>query len=266
MLIDWFTVAAQLINFLILVYLLKRFLYKPIVRHMNEREATIRQRLQDAAEKRAEAEEQIETFRRKCNELDAARDQKMEQAEQDATQRRQELLDQARRETEEERHRWLKSLEKDQAAFALEWKQRSSQKILRLARRALQDLGDASLNDRLATVLLDRLDHLDKRTRANLAKAGKEQVTVRSSFELDQNVKRRITLALHDLCGKQATIDYQVDAEYPLGIEASAGSTRLSWGIENYFDGLQQQVADLLGESLASAQLPQQENGNKESG
>ncbi|NLX99005.1 MAG: hypothetical protein GXY83_22905 [Rhodopirellula sp.] len=29
--IDWFTVAAQVVNFLILVWLLKRFLYKPIL-------------------------------------------------------------------------------------------------------------------------------------------------------------------------------------------------------------------------------------------
>ena len=31
MLIDWFTVAAQVVNFLVLMWLLKRFLYKPIV-------------------------------------------------------------------------------------------------------------------------------------------------------------------------------------------------------------------------------------------
>ena len=38
MLIDWFTVLAQIINFLILIYLLKRFLYGPIIRAMEERE------------------------------------------------------------------------------------------------------------------------------------------------------------------------------------------------------------------------------------
>jgi F-type H+-transporting ATPase subunit b len=31
MLIDWFTVGAQVLNFLILVWLLKRFLYGPIL-------------------------------------------------------------------------------------------------------------------------------------------------------------------------------------------------------------------------------------------
>ena len=35
---DWFTVIAQIINFLILVALLKRFLYGPIIRAMERRE------------------------------------------------------------------------------------------------------------------------------------------------------------------------------------------------------------------------------------
>ena len=41
MLIDWFTVAAQAVNFLILVWLLKRFLYKPVLAAIDEREKRI---------------------------------------------------------------------------------------------------------------------------------------------------------------------------------------------------------------------------------
>jgi F-type H+-transporting ATPase subunit b len=42
MLIDWFTVAAQAINFLILVWLLKRFLYKPVLNAVDAREKAMR--------------------------------------------------------------------------------------------------------------------------------------------------------------------------------------------------------------------------------
>jgi F-type H+-transporting ATPase subunit b len=55
MLIDWFTVVAQIINFLILVYLLKRFLYKPILNAIDEREKRIASQLEDAAKQKAEA-------------------------------------------------------------------------------------------------------------------------------------------------------------------------------------------------------------------
>ena len=49
MLIDWFTVGAQVLNFLILVWLLKRFLYKPILNAIDAREKRIAAELADAA-------------------------------------------------------------------------------------------------------------------------------------------------------------------------------------------------------------------------
>jgi F-type H+-transporting ATPase subunit b len=55
MLIDWFTVGAQAINFIILVWLLKRFLYKPILDAVDAREKRVATELADADAKKAEA-------------------------------------------------------------------------------------------------------------------------------------------------------------------------------------------------------------------
>ena len=51
MLIDWFTVGAQALNFLILVWLMKHFLYKPILNAIDAREKLIATELADAAAK-----------------------------------------------------------------------------------------------------------------------------------------------------------------------------------------------------------------------
>ncbi len=56
MLIDWFTVGAQVVNFAILVWLLKRFLYKPIIDAIDAREKRIALALADADAKTAEAQ------------------------------------------------------------------------------------------------------------------------------------------------------------------------------------------------------------------
>ena len=45
MLIDWFTIAAQALNFLILVWLMRRFLYKPILNAIDAREKLIAKEL-----------------------------------------------------------------------------------------------------------------------------------------------------------------------------------------------------------------------------
>jgi len=70
MLIDWFTVGAQVLNFLILVWLLKRFLYKPILHAIEEREKRIAAELANADKKKAEAQKERDEFKHKNEEFD----------------------------------------------------------------------------------------------------------------------------------------------------------------------------------------------------
>ncbi|MEO5958542.1 MAG: F0F1 ATP synthase subunit B, partial [Opitutaceae bacterium] len=70
MLIDWFTVGAQVLNFLILVWLMKRFLYKPILNAIDAREKKISAELADAESKRAEAMKDRDEFQQKNEEFD----------------------------------------------------------------------------------------------------------------------------------------------------------------------------------------------------
>jgi len=212
MLINWFTVVAQIVNFLILVFLLKRFLYKPIVKHMNEREERIATRLQEAKDKRAEAQRQIDEFRDKQEEMEQQSRQKLEEAEREAQRQREELLEQARDQVQGKRQSWLQSLEKEKEDFARGLKKRSAQEILRFVQRVLQDLADEPLNNRLAEVLLARMKKLDDEVRQRLSEAAEQgEIQVRSTFELDASMKDKITTALREFCEKDAEVAYQVD-------------------------------------------------------
>lgn len=62
--IDYFTFAAQIINFLVLVFLLRHFLYRPVIRSMKEREQKISDQLKDAEEKRIQADQLAEASAR----------------------------------------------------------------------------------------------------------------------------------------------------------------------------------------------------------
>lgn len=80
MLIDWFTVAAQTVNFLILVWLLKRFLYKHILDAIDAREKRIATELADADTKRAEAKLQRDDFEQKNQTFDKQRQEMLTKA------------------------------------------------------------------------------------------------------------------------------------------------------------------------------------------
>jgi len=70
MLIDWFTVIAQAFNFVILVWLMKRFLYKPILHAIDAREKRIAAELADADATKAEAQKKRDAFQQKNEEFD----------------------------------------------------------------------------------------------------------------------------------------------------------------------------------------------------
>ena len=80
MAIDWFTVGAQVINFLVLVYLLKRFLYGPIIRAMDRREQAIIARLGDAETQVRATTREKELYTARRQELEDEREALMEEA------------------------------------------------------------------------------------------------------------------------------------------------------------------------------------------
>jgi len=80
MLIDWFTVVAQIINFLILVFLLKHFLYGRIINAIDQREGRITSRLEDAEIQRREAENEAAMFKLKNQDFDSQREEMISNA------------------------------------------------------------------------------------------------------------------------------------------------------------------------------------------
>ena len=117
MLIDWFTVIAQIFNFLILVLLLRRFLYRPIINAMAEREARIAAKLEEARRKRDEAAAEIETYRQKNAEFAQEREKLVREAEATVADRRKVWLEEARAEVNDSRSRWQKALAQEKEAL-----------------------------------------------------------------------------------------------------------------------------------------------------
>ena len=97
MLIDWFTIGAQALNFLILVWLLKHFLYQPILNAIDAREKRIAKELADADAQKAEAQKEHDEFQKKNEEFDQQRAALLTKATDEAQAERQRLLDEARK-------------------------------------------------------------------------------------------------------------------------------------------------------------------------
>jgi F-type H+-transporting ATPase subunit b len=116
--IDWLTVAAQIVNFLVLVWLLQRFLYRPITSAMRRREERIESRLAEAREARETAEAEERRLEEKEADLDARADAILASAREEAEELRERLERELREEMEEKRAAWRRHLAEERDALA----------------------------------------------------------------------------------------------------------------------------------------------------
>jgi F-type H+-transporting ATPase subunit b len=248
-LIDWFTVAAQALNFLILVWLLKRFLYQPVLDAIGAREQRIAVQLADAASKAAAASQQRDEFERKNHDFDAQRDALLAKASEDAKLELQRLLQQARQQADALRSRLQETLRSEQQSLSGEIVRKTRDEVFAIARKTLADLASASLEDSMARMFLERLRALsaaDKKSLALSAEVAAAAVVVRSAFELPAPQRAAIEQALGEICGSGMRLSYQVVPGLIGGVEVSAGGSKIAWSIADYLGALEHSVGQML--------------------
>jgi F-type H+-transporting ATPase subunit b len=255
MLIDWFTVGAQVVNFLILVWLLKRFLYKPILDAIDARENRIARELADADTKKAEAQQERDTFQHKNEEFEQQRVTLMTQAKDEAKTERLRLLDEARQATESLSAKRQETLRNDAHHLDQALSRRAQQEVFAIARKALTDLAGTSLEERMGDVFIRRLREMDDPTKAGLAKAlqsASEPARVRSAFDLPEVQRTAIQNALNETFSADIPIRFETTPDLISGIELTTNGQKVAWSIADYLASLEKGVDELLKEKVAA--------------
>jgi F-type H+-transporting ATPase subunit b len=251
MLIDWFTVGAQALNFLILVWLLKRFLYKPILNAVDEREKRIAAELADADEKRAEAQKERDEFQHKNEEFDQQRAALLSKAMDETKAERQRLLDDARKAADALSARRQEALRSDANNLNQAIRRRTQHEVFAIARKALTDLATTSLEVRMSKVFICRLDTMDGKAKEALAEALKtasEPALVRSAFDLPAAQRAAIHKALNATFSTEIHVRFETVPAVVSGIELTTNGQKVAWSIADYLASLEKGVGELLKE------------------
>jgi F-type H+-transporting ATPase subunit b len=248
MLIDWFTVIAQVVNFLILVYLLKRFLYKPILEAIDAREKRVAAQLQEAADQKKEAEDQHQKFQQLHEELDKNKESLIAAAKKEAETEHQRLLESARKEYDELRSHLQESLKKEQASLSRDLKQRVQGEVFEIARKALADLANISLEAQIINVFIQKIQALNSKEKEQLIAAIKPTdgpLTVRSAFELTKEQQAKIEETIQNQFGTATKLEFITATEEISGIELSANGFKIAWSIAEYLHSLEKRINGL---------------------
>jgi F-type H+-transporting ATPase subunit b len=249
MLIDWFTVGAQTLNFIVLVWLLKHFLYQPILSAIDAREKRIAGELADANAKKAAAQKERDDFQHKNEEFDRQRAALLATATEEAKAERQRLLDEARKAADDLIARRQEALSNEARALAQALRQRTQEEVFAIARQALTDLATTSLEERLSEVFTRRLRELDRNAKDTLAAAlrtSAEPAIVRSAFELPAGPRAAIQNALNETFSAEVRIRFETAPDLVSGIELTANGQKVGWSIADYLGSLEKGVEELV--------------------
>jgi F-type H+-transporting ATPase subunit b len=260
MLIDWFTIVAQALNFLILVWLMKRFLYKPILHAIDAREQRIAKELADADAKKAEAEKEHEKFQKKNEEFDQQRAALLSQATDEAKAERQRSLDEARQGANALRAKRQDALKREQQSLNDEITRRTREEVFAIARKTLTDLAGTSLEERMSEVFRRRLRELNNEAKEGLAKALKtssDPVLVRSAFELPSEQRAAIQHALNETFSAEIQVRFETAPDVISGIELTANGRKVAWSIADYLASMEKSVGELLKEQSKPQAKPE---------
>ena len=251
MLIDWFTVGAQALNFLILVWLMKRFLYKPILHAINEREKRIAAELANADKKKAEAQKESDEFTHKSEEFDQQRAGLLKKATDEAKTERQRLLDEARNAADALSLKRQEALRTEGHNIQQAISRRTEQEVFAIARKALTDLATVSLEERMGEVFTRRLREMDSQAKAGLGEAlrkASSPALVRSAFDLPPEQRAAIQNALNETFSAEIHIRFETAPDLISGIELTTNGQKVAWSIADYLVSLQKGIEELLKE------------------
>ncbi len=158
--IDWFTVLAQALNFLVLMWLLKRFLYKPILNAIAAREKHIAEQFADAADKKAKAQQEQEEFKQKNEVFDQEKAKLMSKAKEEANVQRTELLKKTEDDAEILRSKKKEALKNELDDLSADILKQTKEQVFATASKVLSDLADTTLEERMVAVFITRLQAL----------------------------------------------------------------------------------------------------------
>ena len=243
MLIDGLTVAAQIVNFLLLVWLLKRFLYGRILSATDAREKRIADSLAEAATKEKTATEQLAAYEAKLQDFEQQHASMLAQAKLEAGKQYAEMLDKARDDVRALETKWREELEHERSTLLLDFRRRVAAEVVELTRRTLEDLTCLDVQECAVMVFLDKIRTLGDDVRKGMAQG---ELLIRAAFDPPEETRRRIRETLEDQLQAPVLLRFERAPGLGLGLELRGNGWRIGWNSESYLETINEDLVEVL--------------------
>lgn len=224
---NWTTFALEIVNFLVLVWLLKHFFYRPVLDVIGRRRAGIEKTLADARTTQTEAQGLKENYEARTAEWSKEKDAARAKFAEEISAERERAMEALRTSLADERERTRVLNEKREA----EWRRTVEEQAISLgaafSAKLLSRFATPELESRLVDVTLEELPRLPAAQAQALAvnaKNGTMKLTVTSVYPLDEDRRKAIRASLSALVGRPVEPDFGANPELLAGLRVSLGA------------------------------------------
>jgi F-type H+-transporting ATPase subunit b len=224
--LSWSTFVLEIINFLILVWILKRFLYKPVMESIATRRASIEQSMQEATQKEQAAQTLQAQYENRLDDWEQEKQTAREQLHAEIEQERQRLQAQLHAALQQEQEKAKAVAAQQQQEQQRRYEQQALQNSVRFTSKLLSDLASAELESRLLTRLLETLKALAPAQRERLGKILNEQdliALIQTAFPVAEAQRAQLQQALQTISGRELRCQFEQDKKLLAGARIQLG-------------------------------------------
>lgn len=214
---DWWTFGLQTVNAVVLVWLLARFLFRPVSRIMAERQAAAHAALDEAGAARDAARAALSEAQAQRNSIARERAALIAAAEDEAAARKRELLDAARAEADKTRAEAEADIARQRKAERQSWQSEAGVLAVDMAGRLLDRLPGGARAADFADGLAEAVGRLPGTTLARIGTDG--PVTLRAARDLTDAERGLVEDRLSGVLGHPVALRFETDPELIAGLE-----------------------------------------------
>lgn len=242
--INLFTFIAQIINFLILVFILYKMLFKKIIALMDEREKKIQGEIDRAKKLEEDAKKEKESFSRKTQEIENQKSSLLEKMHEEVSNRRKSEIEKVKKEVAALDKKWRDDILSKKVEFFSSLQKETASLACTISKELLQGFANTSLESAALQNFQKRLEKLpeDKKREIKEGYIGKK-ITFKTSFPISSNDQESLKKSLEKVIDTTVSADFIQDPSLILGVEAKIGDMQIGYSILDYLQNLQEKLS-----------------------
>lgn len=248
--IDWVTFIAQIVNLFVLVWLLKRFLYRPILNAVDKRQTEIMAKVNKAREEHEAAQIEHKKVVAAKVSFETEKQNLFDEALKEATSYKSAQIDEIKKEVQLLKQKMQRDLDKEKEALALQVRTFLADKFMALSTKIMTDLSGTTILNENILLLENRLKSLSKSEIEKINKILKKQkdIYITSSVDLSDKDQKELLSFFNKFFNIKEDIlaHFKTDSTLILGIEMTVGDFAIEWNLKSYLDEYQTNLNTLL--------------------